>query len=127
MRLKEDEKAMLDGAEGPAVRKAMEMLVRYGEALGAETFVNTTNVGGYMIADLMAMKRFGTFDGVFSELCLDSDVVVEFPKVKVSSCQFETSMEPDHYALIGRTTEECDLYQANIAYLARMGAQVMCT
>jgi hypothetical protein len=127
MRLKEDERAMLDGAEGPAVRKAMEMLVRYAEALGAETFVDTTNVGGYMIADLISFRRFGSLDAVFSEWCLDSDTVVEFPRVKVPSCQFETSMDPDYYALIGRTKEERDLYLDNIDYLAKMGVQVMCT
>jgi predicted aconitase len=127
MRLRDDEKAMLDGAGGPAVQKAMEMLVRYGEALGAETFVETTNVGGYMITDLTAYKRFGSLAGVFSEWCLDSDVVVDFPKVKVPSCQFETSMDPDHYALIGRSKAERDLYLENIQFLAKMGIQVMCT
>jgi hypothetical protein len=30
------EQAMLAGAQGPAVRKAMDLLRRYGEALGAE-------------------------------------------------------------------------------------------
>ncbi len=127
MRLKDDEKTMLDGAEGPAVQKAMEMLVRYGEALGAETFVDTTNVGGYMIADMAAKRRFGSLDAVFSEWCLDSDTVVEFPKVKVPSCQFETSMDPDHYLLIGRTQEDRDLYLENIRYLGKMGIQVLCT
>jgi short-subunit dehydrogenase involved in D-alanine esterification of teichoic acids len=35
---------MLDGVEGPAVQKAMDLLVRYGEALGAERLVDTNNV-----------------------------------------------------------------------------------
>lgn len=127
MILKDDEKAMLDGKEGKAVQKAMEMLVRYGEALGAERFVNTSNVGGYMIADLKSMKQYGSLDGVFSQLSLDSDETVEFPKVKVPSCQFETSMDPDHYELAGRTKEDYDLYQENMKYLAKMGIQLMCT
>jgi hypothetical protein len=127
MKLTDDEKAMLDGKEGLAVQKAMEMLVRYGEALGAERFVDTTNVGGYMIADIRAYKKFGSFDGLFSEQGLDSDVKVEFPKVKVPSCQFETSVDPDYYDLIGRTKEERDLYLENIEYLGKMGIQVMCT
>ena len=38
------EQAMLDGADGPAVQKAMDLLVRYGEALGAERLVDTNNV-----------------------------------------------------------------------------------
>jgi predicted aconitase len=32
----DDERAMMDGRDGPAVARAMDLLVRYGEALGAE-------------------------------------------------------------------------------------------
>src|SRR5580704_5149011 len=46
MRLTDQEKAMLDGAEGPARQKAMDLLVRYGEALGAERFVDVSNIAG---------------------------------------------------------------------------------
>lgn len=35
MILADDERRMLDGAEGPAVQAAMELLVKYGEVLGA--------------------------------------------------------------------------------------------
>ena len=127
MILADDEKRMLNGEDGKAVQKAMEMLVRYGEALGAERLVDTSNVGGYMIADLASMKKYGSFDAIFSQHSMDSDETVEFPKIKVPSCQFETSMDPDHYELCGRTKEEYDLYQANMEYLAKMGVQLMCT
>ena len=40
------EEAMLGGEEGAAVQKAMELLVRYADALGAERFVETDNVAG---------------------------------------------------------------------------------
>ena len=46
MNLTDSEKAMLDGREGKARQKAMELLVRYAEALGAERFVDTNNVAG---------------------------------------------------------------------------------
>ena len=46
MRLTDSEQAMLDGREGKAKQKAMDLLVRYAEALGAERFVDTTNVAG---------------------------------------------------------------------------------
>ncbi|QSX09239.1 aconitase X catalytic domain-containing protein [Alkalibacter rhizosphaerae] len=127
MYLRDDEKAMLDGKEGLAVQKAMEMLVRYGEALGAEKLVDTNNVGGYMIADKVQMERFGSFNKVFSELSIDSDTAIEFPKVKVGSCQFETPMDPDYYHLAGKTKEDYDLYQKNMEFLANMGIQLMCT
>ena len=44
--LTDDEKAMLDGRHGKATQKAMDLLVRYAEALGAERFVDTKNVAG---------------------------------------------------------------------------------
>ena len=44
LRLTDPEKAMLDGRSGRARQKAMELLVRYAEALGAERFVDTRNV-----------------------------------------------------------------------------------
>lgn len=46
MRLTADEEAMLDGKEGRAVQRAMELLVQYGDALGAERLVDTNNVCG---------------------------------------------------------------------------------
>ena len=46
MRLTNSEKAMLDGSEGRAVQKAMELLVRYGEALGAERLVDPLDERG---------------------------------------------------------------------------------
>lgn len=36
MKLRDNEQAMLDGKEGLARQKAMELLVKYGEALGTE-------------------------------------------------------------------------------------------
>lgn len=127
MILQDDEKAMLNGEQGLAVQKAMEMLVRYGEALGAERLIDTSNVGGYMIADLKQMQTYKSFDALFSQVSMDSDETVVFPKVKVPSCQFETSMDPDHYELAGKTKADYDLYQENMKYLSKMGVQLMCT
>ena len=46
MQLTDTERAMLDGSQGKAKQKAMDLLIRYGEALGAARFVDTTNVAG---------------------------------------------------------------------------------
>lgn len=40
MKLTDDEKRMMDGAEGEAVAKAMHYLVQFGDAFGAERFTN---------------------------------------------------------------------------------------
>jgi hypothetical protein len=46
MILTDSEKEMLDGRHGKACQKAMELLIRYAEALAAERFVDTRNVAG---------------------------------------------------------------------------------
>src|SRR5690606_2251109 len=48
MLLTDEEKGMRDGAEGAAVAAAMDLLIRYGEALGAERLCETRNVAGTM-------------------------------------------------------------------------------
>ena len=46
MHLTDEEKAMRDGRDGPAIARAMDLLLRYGQALGAENFVETRKVCG---------------------------------------------------------------------------------
>jgi hypothetical protein len=100
MKLTDEEKAMLDGREGPAVQKAMDLLVRYGEALDAERLVDTNNVCGAMTLGGTRGDLFqrGGFHAVFSELNLDSQEVVEIPCARVYTCQLEhgLSLETAH-------------------------------
>ncbi len=56
MKLNDTEKAMLDGAKGAAIQRAMDLLVRYGEALGAERLVDTKNVCGTIGATTPFMR-----------------------------------------------------------------------
>ena len=78
MKLTDEEKAMLDGREGKARQKAMELLVRYGEALGCENFVDTTNVDGVPgQSSIFLDNYYREFEGgagkIFSCFDLDSD------------------------------------------------------
>gem|GEM_PF-5597820 len=77
---------MLEGKEGIARQKAMELLVKYGEALGAERFVDTNNVCGVVAGSSPLVRQFAAkvrnMDAVFSEFNLDCDEVVEIPTVK---------------------------------------------
>ena len=63
MKLTDDEKAMLDGRRGKAHQKAMELLVRYGEALDAERFVDTNNVAGVPGTSNMFLEKYYTQPG----------------------------------------------------------------
>ncbi len=86
MKLAPDEQAMLEGAQGKAKQKAMDLLVRYGEALGAERFVDTNNVCGTVGASTPFLReyssRHGGMDAVFSEFNLDSAEVFEPRQVR---------------------------------------------
>ncbi|SHI03028.1 predicted aconitase subunit 1 [Sporobacter termitidis DSM 10068] len=127
MILTDDEKAMLDGKEGKTRQKAIEFLVKYGTALGAERLVNTNNVGGYMIADRASYRKFGSFDALFSLTGLDSEETLEFPKVKAFSCQFETDMDPEYCDIEGKDEEDYRRFKANEEWLSKIGVQLMCT
>ena len=88
LKLKADELAMLEGKQGKATQKAMELLVKYAEGLGAEDFVDTNNVtiipgsvsrclncAGNLFPQWILMKLLPAF-------LLDSDERVVVDKVK---------------------------------------------
>ena len=58
MHLTDEEKSMRDGAQGAAIARAMDLLIRYGEALGADDFVETRNVCGTVTATTPFMRDF---------------------------------------------------------------------
>ena len=100
MILTDDEKAMLDGREGLAKQKAMDLLVRYADALGAERFVDTDNVAGVPGSSTLFLTNYykdkggSSYDAIFSLYDLDSDVVVPVPQVRGGSCHLQGGMDP---------------------------------
>lgn len=98
MKLADDEKAMLDGVEGPAVAAAMDLLVRYGDALGAERLCDTRNVAGTMTQPSPVkaqLVREGGWNRAFSVINLDSDDDVEIPHMRVPTCQLQQGFSDD--------------------------------
>lgn len=102
MRLTDGEKAMLDGAEGRARAHAMDLLVRYGVALGAERLVDTNNVCGGVVGslpgrrDVIPVEKRGDMNAVYSLMNLDSDEVLDVPPVKAMTYKLIDGMDPDH-------------------------------
>lgn len=130
MKLTASEQAMLDGAHGPARRKAMDLLVRYGEALGAERLVATDNVCGTVGASTPFLRDYGLkhgFDAVFSEFSLDAGEVVEIPKVAVRSSHLQQGLDPEHAEVQGIPPEVVKVYRQGEAYTARLGVQPLNT
>src|SRR3954467_13471230 len=94
---------MLDGAQGEAVAAAMDLLVRYGEVLGAERLVDTDNVCG---ANLFGSRHSlvcgsPTVHGAFSEHSLDAPTVLPIPPVKAQSYQLSGTMDTKHWRVQG--------------------------
>jgi hypothetical protein len=129
MRLTEHERAMLDGGHGEAAARAMDLLVRYGEALGAERLVETRNVAGAFNASTPSVRQMAedSLDRVFSELNLDSDDVIEIPHVAVPTCQLITGIDNDNFATQGVDPELADLQLRSEQYLGKRGINLMCT
>jgi len=132
VKLAADEQAMLDGKEGPARQKAMDLLVRYGEALGAARLIDTNNVCGTMGATMpfvraWAEKHGAGIDAVFSEFSLDSAEALEIPKVKVFSCHLQQGMDPAHAEQQALAPEAVKIYREGEAFFSRLGVQLMNT
>jgi len=131
MRLSDDEKAMRDGRDGPAVARAMDLLIRYGEALGADALVETHNVCGTVTASTPFLRDFalkaGGLDAVYSEFNLDSAEVVPVPKVRAFSSHLQLGFDPHHPADMGVTEDVVQFYRRSEAMVSKMGVQMMNT
>jgi len=111
MRLTEEEKAMLDGKQGLAVQKAMELLVKYGEVVGAENLVDTNSVsaGIRAVKSPVADPDIDPFDAYFCEFHLDSQEVFPIPRVKASSCTILQQLDPKCWQIQGAQREAYEL------------------
>jgi len=132
MKLRDDEKAMLDGEQGKGPQKAMELLVRYGEALGCERFVDTTNVAGVPGSTTPFLARYyadfpGGKDKIFAYFDLDSDELVDVPKVVTRSCHLQAGYDPDNWELLGATPEAADLSKRSEDYAVERGIEILKT
>ena len=130
--LTDEEKAMRDGRDGPAVAKAMDLLVRYADALGAEDFVYTDNVAGVPGSAPQWVKDYYAADGgdyraVFSRFDLDSDDVVDVPRMNAFSCHLQGGMDPEQWREQGMSEEAFANFQADEAEVAAHGIQVLKT
>lgn len=123
---------MLDGEHGPAVQKAMDLLVRYGEALDAERLVDTNNVCATVGATTPFVRDFaaqhaGGMDAVFSEFSLDCADVVKIPKVKVYTSHLQQGIDPLNAQLQGVSAELVKIYRMGETYLGGLGVQLLNT
>ncbi len=129
MRLTDHEKAMLDGAHGQAKARAMDLLVRYGEALGAERLIETNNVAGAFNASTPSVRALAArgFDAVYSELNLDSDEVVEIPRMAVNTCQLITGIDNAKWRTQGIPDDLAEQQKRGEAFFGQRGINMHAT
>ena len=124
---------MLDGRKGKATQKAMELLVRYAEALGAERFVDTNNVAGVPGSANLFLQNYykdkGTseHDAIFSYFDLDSDELVVAPQALVQTCCLQGGADPDHWETLGTKPPVFQIYQDREAFAADHGVKILKT
>lgn len=133
MNLADDEKAMLDGRHGKARQKAMELLVRYADALGAERFVDTHNVAGVpgsanaFLQNYYKDKDAGGHDAIFSYFDLDSDEPVEAPQAVVHTCHLQGGADPLHWQTLGVKAEIFKGHEVREAFAVSKGVEILKT
>ncbi len=129
MRLTDHEKAMLDGAHGKAKARAMDLLVRYGEALGAERLIETNNVAGAFNASTPSVRALAArgFDAVYSELNLDSDEVIEVPRMAVNTCQLITGIDNAKWRIQGIPDDLAEQQKRGEAFFGQRGINMHAT
>ncbi|SDY61561.1 aconitase X [Citreimonas salinaria] len=127
MRLSDAEKAMLDGDAGPAKARAMDLLLRYGEALGADRLIEVSHVAGtwssttpFVQADL---PEADDFDTIFSRFNLDSDITVETPRAVVPTCQLIHGIDTRNHAAQGFSDAQAALQRKSEHFFGSRGVQ----
>jgi predicted aconitase len=129
MKLTDAEQRMLDGAEGAAVHKAMDLLVRYGEALGAERLVETNNVCGTFVAAGPMIREFASKgnDAIFSEFNLDSTERVAMPPVKAYTCHLVMGIDSEHPEMRQASEEAVRVQKEGERFFGAKGINMLST
>jgi predicted aconitase len=133
VRLTDSEQLMLDGRMGKATQKAMELLVRYADALGAERFVDTNNVAGVPGSANPFLQNYykgqGTSeqDAIFSFFDLDSDELIETPQALAQTCCLQGGADPDNWETLGTKPEVFQIYKDREEFAASHGVKILKT
>ncbi|MEV5413137.1 aconitase X catalytic domain-containing protein [Thermopolyspora sp. NPDC052614] len=129
VRLTDVERDMAEGGQGEAVAAAMDLLIRYGDILGAERLVETDNVCGANIFGPRHSRSYGNADPValFSEFSLDSPTPLDVPPMRANSCQLIGPYDPVHADLQGLDGATLEEITQSERYLASLGVSLLNT
>ncbi|MCL5876627.1 MAG: aconitase X catalytic domain-containing protein [Candidatus Bathyarchaeota archaeon] len=117
MELTSQEQTMLDGKEGYAVRKSMEILVALGEIFGAK---NLIGVGGVQVAGVSYHNLGDAGLEFLNSLAADG-------KVKVLTTLNPAGMDLENWQQLGISPEFAEKQNMVIDAFQRMGIVISCT
>jgi predicted aconitase len=117
MELTKQEQAMLDGKEGYAVRKSMEILVALGEIFGAKTLID---VGSVQVAGVSYHNLGDAGLEFLDSLATDG-------KVKVLTTLNPAGMDMENWEQLGISPDFAAKQKLVIDAFTRMGILVSCT
>jgi predicted aconitase len=117
MQLTKQEQKMLDGAEGYAVQKSMEILVALGDIYGAESLIK---VGSVQVAGVSYHNLGDAGLEFLNELAKDG-------KVKVLTTLNPAGMDLENWRQLGISADFAEKQKLVIDAFQRMGILVTCT
>jgi len=130
MILTDEEKRMRDGAEGAAAAAAMDLLIRYGDALACDRLCDVRNVAGTMTQPSPVKERLvreGGWDKAFAVINLDCDTDVEVPAMRVPTCQLQHGFGPDARGVVPYPARRIELQQDAESFYGRRGVSILAT
>ncbi|MGH2370053.1 MAG: aconitase X, partial [Chloroflexota bacterium] len=117
MRLTAEEQAMLAGAEGEAVRRALQMQLEVGEFFGAEDFVPVASA--HLMAEIESMGEAG--------LAFVEELAALGAQARVPVTCNPRSVDFQHWRDLGQNERQVELEQRLSRALERMGVLVVDT
>jgi predicted aconitase len=130
MILTDDEKRMRDGADGAAVAAAMDLLIRYGDALACERLCDVRNVAGSMTQPSPVKERLvraGGWAKAFAVINLDCDDDIEVPAMRVPVCQLQHGFGADAAGIVPYPAANIELQADAESFYGRRGVHILAT
>lgn len=121
MYLAAEEEKMLSGECGIAQQEALNFLIKYGDALGADRLIDVQSVHTAMaVPGQFAKILKGNYAGL-NQILLCSKKRIELEKMKVFTTTHVCTVEPEHYQQFGISEEVMQANRDIRDYFAKKG------
>ena len=121
MELTREEEAILNGEEGLAQQEALKLLIRYGEALGAEKLIEVQSVHTAMAVPEQFAKIISGNYPLLNQVLLCSKKQVQLQELKVFTTTHVCNIEPYHYREFSVSEEVMQANRDIRAHYAKKG------